>query len=165
MEDGMATTSYGKRLQRLCGEQNHRCCYCGVGFDDMRRGPFRATIDHVVPRGVGGSKNGWHNQVAACYRCNHERSSRDAHAFYQSVRNGTVKQSFYNWQRPAFWRQDCPLPTKVRMAAGLPKEPSWAERVRNAQRGMVPWPGPQLPPGPQLDRLIKMGAERGWKSE
>lgn len=45
-----------------------QCQYCGT-----RRGPF--TIDHVVPRSLGG-RDAWENLVCACHRCNNLKGDR-----------------------------------------------------------------------------------------
>lgn len=47
---------------------NHTCQYCGKKTGDL-------TIDHVVPRHVGG-KHIWTNVVAACPACNHRKGGR-----------------------------------------------------------------------------------------
>jgi len=44
------------------------CQYCGVH-------PSYLTIDHVIPRRLGGHHN-WDNLVAACPSCNHRKGSR-----------------------------------------------------------------------------------------
>ena len=45
-----------------------QCQYCGT-----RRGPF--TIDHVVPRSLGG-RDSWENLVCACHKCNNDKGDR-----------------------------------------------------------------------------------------
>ncbi len=42
---------------------NFTCQYCGRGSNDL-------TIDHVIPRRLGGETD-WDNVVTACPRCNH----------------------------------------------------------------------------------------------
>lgn len=42
---------------------NYTCQYCGRQLSNL-------TIDHVIPRRLGG-KTDWGNVVAACPRCNH----------------------------------------------------------------------------------------------
>ncbi len=42
---------------------NYTCQYCGRQFSNL-------TIDHVIPRHLGGETN-WDNVVTACPRCNH----------------------------------------------------------------------------------------------
>ena len=47
---------------------NHTCQYCGKRTNDL-------TIDHVVPRHLGG-QHIWTNVVAACSACNHRKGGR-----------------------------------------------------------------------------------------
>lgn len=46
----------------------HQCQYCGT-----RRAPM--TVDHVVPRTLGGGDS-WDNLVCACVRCNNRKGDR-----------------------------------------------------------------------------------------
>lgn len=76
------STRYARRqLERICEEQNHRCAYCGVRFDDQPGQSTSATRDHVIPRSKGGRQD-WHNIVAACDRCNKSRRDNDAFAYF-----------------------------------------------------------------------------------
>ena len=47
---------------------NYTCQYCGNSNRQL-------TIDHVVPRHMGGQKS-WANVVTACARCNHRKGGR-----------------------------------------------------------------------------------------
>jgi 5-methylcytosine-specific restriction endonuclease McrA len=47
---------------------NYTCQYCGKRTSDL-------TIDHVVPRHMGG-RHLWSNVVAACPACNHRKGGR-----------------------------------------------------------------------------------------
>jgi 5-methylcytosine-specific restriction endonuclease McrA len=47
---------------------NYTCQYCGRHLPDL-------TIDHVLPRHMGG-KHVWVNVVAACPTCNHRKGGR-----------------------------------------------------------------------------------------
>jgi 5-methylcytosine-specific restriction endonuclease McrA len=47
---------------------NYTCQYCGKRTSDL-------TIDHVVPRHMGG-RHLWNNVVAACPACNHRKGGR-----------------------------------------------------------------------------------------
>lgn len=47
---------------------NFTCQYCGRKLGDL-------TIDHVVPRHMGG-KHTWSNVVTACAACNHHKGGR-----------------------------------------------------------------------------------------
>ena len=49
---------------------NYTCQYCG-------RQPGDLTIDHIIPRHLGG-KHAWTNVVAACPFCNHRKGGRTA---------------------------------------------------------------------------------------
>ncbi len=49
---------------------NYTCQYCGRRTTDL-------TIDHVIPRHLGG-KHTWTNVVAACPHCNHRKGGRTA---------------------------------------------------------------------------------------
>jgi len=48
----------------------HRCQYCGRVFS-----PGELTLDHVVPRELGG-RTTWENIVTACARCNARKANR-----------------------------------------------------------------------------------------
>lgn len=54
----------------LAEAQNWRCCYCGMvmGFDDV-------TVEHVMPRAIGGSDE-WENMAAACEFCNSAKGAQ-----------------------------------------------------------------------------------------
>jgi 5-methylcytosine-specific restriction endonuclease McrA len=58
------------RLSRrdVLQRDGHTCQYCGAQSRDL-------TLDHVVPRRIGG-KHVWENLVAACKHCNHRKGSR-----------------------------------------------------------------------------------------
>ena len=47
---------------------NNTCQYCGT-----IKGPM--TVDHVVPRDLGG-KDSWENMVCACAKCNNKKGNR-----------------------------------------------------------------------------------------
>jgi 5-methylcytosine-specific restriction endonuclease McrA len=47
---------------------NYTCQYCGRHTGDL-------TIDHVIPRHLGGLQS-WTNVVAACALCNHRKGGR-----------------------------------------------------------------------------------------
>jgi 5-methylcytosine-specific restriction endonuclease McrA len=50
---------------------HYSCQYCGTSGKDL-------TIDHVIPRRLGGKQN-WENVVTACYNCNHKKGGRPLH--------------------------------------------------------------------------------------
>ncbi|RVT96311.1 HNH endonuclease [Rhodovarius crocodyli] len=71
------TKLYGRTgralFDRICGEQNWRCCHCGfrTNLDVPGRQPTR---EHIIPRSLGGP-NTYDNLALACARCNGERGS------------------------------------------------------------------------------------------
>ena len=58
------------RLSRhsILARDNYTCQYCGTKGKEL-------TIDHVVPRWVGGA-NTWDNLVACCRRCNLKKGDK-----------------------------------------------------------------------------------------
>lgn len=58
------------RLSRhsVLARDNYTCQYCGSRGKEL-------TIDHVVPRWVGG-ENTWDNMVACCRRCNLKKADK-----------------------------------------------------------------------------------------
>jgi 5-methylcytosine-specific restriction endonuclease McrA len=61
-----------------------RCVYCGTSTQRPRAGihraPDRATLDHVIPKALGGRLTP-DNLVLACQACNNERGTLDADVF------------------------------------------------------------------------------------
>jgi 5-methylcytosine-specific restriction endonuclease McrA len=60
------------------------CSYCGRKTEPLKRGLSRAahlaTLDHVIPRSMGGQLFA-NNLVLACQGCNNERGTMEAGAF------------------------------------------------------------------------------------
>lgn len=54
--------------REILRRDNHTCQYCG-------QRSHRMTIDHVLPRRLGGT-HWWENLVAACPSCNHRKGGR-----------------------------------------------------------------------------------------
>jgi 5-methylcytosine-specific restriction endonuclease McrA len=54
--------------QEIFRRDNHTCQYCGSH-------PQRPTLDHVIPRHLGGEHT-WENLVTACPSCNHRKGGR-----------------------------------------------------------------------------------------
>jgi len=54
--------------RNILKRDRYTCQYCGT-----REGPM--TVDHVVPRVLGG-KDTWENLVCACVRCNNKKGDR-----------------------------------------------------------------------------------------
>lgn len=64
------------RCHDLWAEQGGTCFYCQIAMAPPllqrirhRKRPDAATIDHVMPRSLGGAAE-WHNEVASCRACN-----------------------------------------------------------------------------------------------
>jgi len=72
-----------KRLRyKLLRCQGSRCCYCKKRLD------FRgATLDHVVPRCLGGS-NRPHNLCVACLACNQKKGNKPPHLWINELAQG-----------------------------------------------------------------------------
>lgn len=54
--------------KNIIKRDQHRCQYCGVTDRPM-------TVDHVVPKQVGG-KDSWENLVCACVKCNNIKGNK-----------------------------------------------------------------------------------------
>lgn len=100
-----------KRLIQLSESQNHRCCYCGrhTYFGRHHKRPpgmpklSMATIEHVVPRSMGGV-NHRDNLVMACEACNTKRRDHvDAFTFYTMRQDPDKEVIFFKELR----RLDC----------------------------------------------------------
>lgn len=102
----------GKRLrtrhdeafkERLSGEQNHRCCYCGVRTNEWPAiGQYRfASQEHVVRFADGGSDD-YDNLVMACYQCNIDKDREEIRArkTVAEVRRLEAKrqETYANWE-------------------------------------------------------------------
>ena len=68
--------------QEVFRRDNHTCQYCG-------RNDVELTLDHVVPRHLGGSHT-WENLVTACRACNHLKGGRIAELAGMRLRNRPV---------------------------------------------------------------------------
>lgn len=56
--------------REILRRDDYTCQYCGQRFSYL-------TIDHVIPRRLGGMHS-WENLVAACPPCNHHKGGRTA---------------------------------------------------------------------------------------
>lgn len=73
---------------------NYTCQYCG-------RRDMTLTIDHVVPKHLGG-KHTWTNVVAACSSCNHRKGGRrvdEAHMYPLRPPNEPSASAMYLYGR------------------------------------------------------------------
>jgi len=73
-----------KLFETIFARDGGRCVYCGVETHRLAKGLSRsaslATLDHVVPRSMGGPLNAA-NLVLACQACNNQRGVMDAAEF------------------------------------------------------------------------------------
>ena len=69
-------------LLRLLHKQGGRCYYCNdsISTQHPQGHPNEATIDHRLPRSLGGD-HGRNNIVAACYACNQAKADMTAQQF------------------------------------------------------------------------------------
>ncbi|MCR6632120.1 MAG: HNH endonuclease [Magnetospirillum sp.] len=70
------------RCHALWQHQSGLCFHCGSPMPDPltqrgrhRKRPNAATIEHVLPRALGGMES-WLNEVAACRACNATKADR-----------------------------------------------------------------------------------------
>ena len=56
--------------REILRRDEYTCQYCGKGYSYL-------TIDHIIPRRLGGNHS-WDNLVAACPACNHHKGGRTA---------------------------------------------------------------------------------------
>ena len=70
--------------RRLCEEQGHRCCYCGIALVAAGLLPNAATLEHIVPACIGGRAN-YANTVVACRFCNFGRGTMRADSYLDLV--------------------------------------------------------------------------------
>ena len=86
-------------MGRMKKPSGHCCYYCQREMIESKptltaeMKNLVATIDHVIPRGAGGSDDPY-NIVISCYRCNNLKSDLPAEAFRQFAK--TVIQKFPN---------------------------------------------------------------------
>ncbi len=71
-------------FEAIFARDNGCCVYCGVQTHRLQKGlsrsPHLATLDHVLPRSMGGPLN-QANLVLACQACNNARGIMDAEEF------------------------------------------------------------------------------------
>ena len=68
-----------KRRLQIYARDEHRCIWCLRSILDP--GYWRrSTIDHVVPRAIGGTNHS-HNLVTACMSCNLDRADTSLYAY------------------------------------------------------------------------------------
>jgi uncharacterized Zn finger protein (UPF0148 family) len=77
------------RRARVIARDGYRCRYCTRPVFEGITGPQMLTIDHVVPRGRGGT-NSLSNLVVACNGCNQEKAHLLASEWQEPVSLGGI---------------------------------------------------------------------------
>ena len=67
-----ASSAISFNKKNILKRDAHTCQYCG------RNGGERMTIDHVIPRSLGG-RTVWENVVSACRDCNLKKGNKPLH--------------------------------------------------------------------------------------
>jgi 5-methylcytosine-specific restriction endonuclease McrA len=70
------------RAARRNRSDGRRCFYCAATFEPI--GPLARTVDHRVPRAVGGT-DGLANLVFACQACNQRKANQPEDDFVASA--------------------------------------------------------------------------------
>jgi hypothetical protein len=79
-------TLHGTEVREyLLHKFNHTCVYCGA------RPAVRGTIEHIVPRSLGGSDR-IDNLAWACYGCNQKRGNQPLEAFIGPEKAAKIKR-------------------------------------------------------------------------
>ena len=69
-----------KKRARIYARDGHTCQYCGRSiYEDAA---MRLTLDHVVPRELGGTNDAT-NLVTACLSCNSSKQDKSVREFVQ----------------------------------------------------------------------------------
>lgn len=81
---------------RVAEAQNWRCCWCGVECDVRRGRKTSATVEHVVPKSLGGADE-WENMALACSSCNGRRGVQDIEEFNPHAYVKTKGKKVMRW--------------------------------------------------------------------
>lgn len=65
---------------RLSEAQNWKCCWCGCDTTDERKKSNSSTIEHVLPKSLGGLDT-WDNLAMSCNKCNNTRGNKTVEEF------------------------------------------------------------------------------------
>jgi len=57
---------HARRKQRLFEKYDGKCIYCGSQLTEENY-----TVNHIVPKVLGGSKHAMSNKMTCCEKCNH----------------------------------------------------------------------------------------------
>lgn len=69
---------------KLLKQQGSRCCYCRRHVDAEV-----ATLDHIVPRCLGGTSHR-RNLCVACRNCNAKKANKPPHVWLNELAQGLV---------------------------------------------------------------------------
>ena len=81
-KSGVGTRTWRKTRERILRRDGYICQYCGQEAD---------TVDHVIPRRLGGLDSD-DNLVAACSKCNYSKGGR----FFVSKRTPPTPAMFFS---------------------------------------------------------------------
>lgn len=94
-------TRRAKTVQRLIDRDGDGCFYCGITFGRMPGQGFEQTIDHYMPRHMGGSRKKIENLRLACFYCNHLKGEKDPNVFLASASLAVRRENAERWERKA----------------------------------------------------------------
>ena len=115
-----AQPSIAFNKKNILKRDTHTCQYCG------RNGGERMTIDHVIPKSLGG-RTVWENLVSACRACNLKKGNKPLdEAGMHLLRRPTKPRSVFSLgimahasQRYESWRKYLPMESDGRMLMGI----------------------------------------------
>lgn len=96
------------------------CAYCQVKHKP------RNTIDHILPKALGGSKGSWTNRAGACYKCNQDKAHTPLLHFMLERRGldlSHLKDEDGNWPLPEL--EDRPPEEEVPEPIAEPPRDFW----------------------------------------
>lgn len=59
------------------GLESVPCCFCGINCRRHAKKMHMATIEHIIPKAMGGPNGVQENMAISCYPCNMERATAD----------------------------------------------------------------------------------------
>lgn len=72
--------------KNILRRDKHVCAYCG-------RGDLPLTIDHIIPKSMGG-EDSWENLITACLPCNNKKGNRTPQQANMILRTKPYKPSY-----------------------------------------------------------------------
>jgi 5-methylcytosine-specific restriction endonuclease McrA len=77
--------------KNILRRDGHRCQYCS-------RGDTTLTVDHIIPKSMGGEDT-WENLVTACVECNNRKGSRTAEKAHMPLLRKPIKPNHVTFIR------------------------------------------------------------------